>query len=451
MFRCGLRRSNWYFTQEDKRAGMKLSSHLLMDGGELSVDVRENSKFLRLCAEAIVSKEEIFVVEKRSPQTFRVFFDFDTHLETPLAEEDLREWYVKLCKFVCGTLNELFSDANVGFRLVCAVAAPKSAHKMRTDCHKYGVHIVVPEIIVTEPMMLRIRSAVIQKLENNFEKGGPTTWADDVDLAVYTSSGFRMLYSHKSARCKCTVKDRDNCVKCGGVGKISEARPYHPEFIMSSAFDVEEVPKADEVQSVLSMLEMTSIRCGNAEPSVAFNKAPPSWFEDACVPCDDQDDGPWRPTKRPRMEGHQAVENGLKGKEDLSTTDLQELNRWFQMMCQKRELPKEYKKADIRSAFSYTLNGVRSHVIARVDSQYCMNIGRCHSTNTVYILVNLLTKRAYMKCYCRCDTTEGRRTRVRGMLQMCKDFTSSPIDCAGLTLSIVCGQPSIPARVLAMF
>ena len=430
---------------------MKLSSHLLMDGGELSVEASDNDKFLRLCAEAIVAKENIFVVEKRSPQTFRVFFDFDTHLETPLPEEELRQWYVKLCKFVCGTLNELFSDANIDFRLVCAVAAPKCTRKNQTDCHKYGVHVVVPELIVTEAIMLRIRDAVIQKLENNFEKKGPTTWADDVDLAVYTSSGFRMLFSQKSARCKCTVKDRDNCDKCGGVGKINEERPYRPAFIMSSAFDVEEVEPSQEVESVLSLLQMTSIRCANAEATVAFNKAPPSWFEDVCAPCDELN-GLIRPiVKRPRTEGHSAVENGLKEKEDLSTADMQELNSWFQVMCQKRELPKEYRKVDIVTAFSYTLNGVRSHVIGRVDSQYCMNIGRCHSTNTVYIMVNLLTKRAVMKCYCRCDTTEGRRTRIRGVVQMCKDFSSPPIDAANLNLSIVCGQPSIPARVLAMF
>ena len=80
-----------------------------------------------------------------------------------------------------------------------------------------------------------------------------------------------------------------------------------------------------------------------------------------------------------------------------------------------------------------------------------MNIGREHATNTVYVLFNLLTNRACLKCYCRCQTTEGRRTVVNGKVQMCKDYSSLPLDCTSMKLSIVCTEHTIAPRVIAMF
>lgn len=52
----------------------------------------------------------------------------------------------------------------------------------------------------------------------------------------------------------------------------------------------------------------------------------------------------------------------------------------------------------------------------RSTARYCINLGRAHRTNNVYFM---LTKRGVcQRCYCRCETTEGRK------YGMCKDFTS---------------------------
>lgn len=52
----------------------------------------------------------------------------------------------------------------------------------------------------------------------------------------------------------------------------------------------------------------------------------------------------------------------------------------------------------------------------RSTARYCFNLGRQHNTNNVYFL---LTRRGVcQRCYCRCETAEGRK------YGMCKDFAS---------------------------
>lgn len=52
----------------------------------------------------------------------------------------------------------------------------------------------------------------------------------------------------------------------------------------------------------------------------------------------------------------------------------------------------------------------------RSTARYCINLGRAHRTNNVYFM--LTKKGVCQRCFCRCETTEGR------MYGMCKDFSS---------------------------
>ena len=456
-FRDRVNAMNWRYTRKDKEDPnhVRLRTHNQMDGGELSVHGNEYDSFLQVCAECICDNEKLFIVEQRSHPVYRVFFDIDfcTYNDSAL---EAHEFYKKLSKFVVATLYELFNDSVDEFRIVCSTAAPKQIQKNQREATKYGVHIVAPDLVVNKLMMLRIREAVVQKLQNNFEKFGPTSWQDDIDPVVYESSGLRMNYSRKGSRCKCSLKDRDDCDKCNRTGKIDEGRPYTPLFSMNQIFLLVPFDPFDSsttcYDGIYQVLKTTSIRSTLQEPNVKFNDAPPSWFEDPLVAPDGLITQPARQKRhRDLNEGISSVENKLENQKDLSSSDLYALNNWFQLMCHKKLLPKEYKKVEISKAFSYTQNSVRSYVIARVSSQYCMNIGREHSTNTVYLLYNMTTQKACMKCYCRCLTKEGRRSTSKGLVQMCKDFSSSHINTDGLKLSITCGERVIKPRILAMF
>lgn len=52
----------------------------------------------------------------------------------------------------------------------------------------------------------------------------------------------------------------------------------------------------------------------------------------------------------------------------------------------------------------------------RSTARYCFNLGTAHRTNNVYFM--LTKKGVCQRCFCRCETTEGRK------YGMCKDFSS---------------------------
>ena len=455
-FRVTARNKHWVITNTEKTQNTKIRTHNLMNGGDYSIPDSDGDRVLQVCADSLCDGEKLFIVEQRSTPNYKLFFDIDLILYEKL--EDPSDWYIKLAKTLVSTINELFDDNLKSFEMICSVVDNwKVVKKNQKDCYKYGIHITSPSIIVNESIMLKVRDAVVQKLRNNFEKEGPTTWEDDVDKIVYESSGFRMNFSNKGRRCRCTQKDRDNCDKCEGTGKVDEGRPYHPYLVINEDLSYTLFPQGGDLKFdfVYDILKRTSIRVTNKEePNVQFNLSPPSWFEDATL-FESPDGLITVPTRKRRFtEGVNSVENKLEGKQDLSTSDLVALNSYVQSLCQKKLLPKQYKGIEITTAFSFSNNNVRSNIIARIDSQYCMNIGREHTTNTVYMYINTLTKKAVMKCYCRCETIEGRRTIMRGRVQMCKDYSSSEIDVSGLNISIsssVSRDRAVQSRVLSMF
>jgi len=449
-FRSKVSALKWKFTQKDKDENIKLRTNNLMDGGELSVPESEYDTFLRVCAESICDGEKLFIVEQRSHPAYKLFFDFDIFMYKIVDHNDM---YVKICKILVSTLNELFDDSIEQFDIICSVNDVKQARKNQNECYKYGVHIISPSLVVNKEHMLKIREAVVQKFQNNMEKDGPTTWADDIDKVVYESNGFRMNFSRKGCKCKCSQKERDLCDKCGGTGKIDEGRPYFPFLTMKNDYSYTLHDNEISFDFVYDILKKTSIRVTSPTNTVEFNESPPSWFEDSSL--FDVPEGliTQASKKRKLTEGLESVESKLQNKKDLTASELHSFNTWFQSQCNKKQLPKQYKGIMIQQAFSFTNNNVRSNFIARIDSQYCINIGREHATNTVYMLVNTLTKKAFMKCYCRCDTTEGRRSIVNGKKKMCKDFTSQAIDASDLKIAIGCRVVSreINPRILAMF
>ncbi len=480
-FREVVSRHQWWWQDKNRVEGEEQQqTHLLLNSGILSVRGDALAQFHSVYANAIVHNEALYVVSKRTFPIYRMFFDIDTIVYE--APEDLNDFYEKVSKMVAATVFELFSDAlaaaaadsSLG-RLIVSVAEPVPFKKKSKDCVKIGMHINAPNIHVNKEMALRLRMATAQKLENNIEKNGPTTWDEDVDHAVYEGSGLRMTFSRKGKRCRCTGARRLTCELCHGAGFIDEGRAYLPlleihagdqpscfvpvyrdewsQFYESvrpvtprARLSAADAGGHNQFETILSLLNDTCIRSTAQTPNVEFNAKPPSWFED---PFDNQvveidgttvQLGPGAPAaKRRRLdEGREAVEGGLQDKVKLASSDEVAINNWLEVQVRRHVFPKEYKTARIDSAFSFSTNSIRSHVICRLQSQYCMNIGRAHATNTVYLELNLVTQKAFMKCYCRCDTLEGRRPDAKGKKVLCKDYRSQPVDIKNLQLSIQC-------------
>jgi hypothetical protein len=434
------------------------ATHRLLDGGNLCVPTEKRAWFLERYMAALAQGERVYVVTLKTEPVFRMFFDLDIHLsrspdenpvemqcqmcedESPgLVDSEQYTWLLRLCKYIMTTLIELFDESltqEEGDMLVC-IAPSKTVKKGGVNCTKHGLHIHFPNLHVDTPMALRIRHAVVQKLSNNLQRSSPTTWSQDIDEAVYGPNGLRMLYSRKTTRCKCASKNRDECQECFGEGRIDEGRAYMPLWKISMDCTVTSL-SCDS--PLLSLVEETCIRSQRNTPSHRFNVLPPCWFEDPTTTPVTTVTTSSRSNKRKSLnlvEGHHAVEGALANKEPLCDTDRDTLRAWMDTQIRKRTLPKEYKGVAFMNMFSFTMNGTRSHVIARMDSQYCMNIGREHSTNTVYLEINLCTKKAFMRCYCRCDTTEGRRKlNHKNEITRCRDYRSEPLNATDLRLSI---------------
>lgn len=424
---------------------MGTPTHRLLDGGNLSIP--DIDTFHEMYSKCVLKNERIYAVALKTTPVFRMFFDMDIHIVDVSCVT--KEWFLRLGKYVYSTLSELF-DESITYKdtkMLMCTADLKQVRKNGVDCHKCGVHIHFPDIHLTVEMACRVRAAVAQKLANNFVTDGPTSWEDDVDETVYASNGLRMLYSRKSGRCtKCTSNTRDGCQYCFGQGKVDEGRAYTPLYTMvqSTEGQLQTLHEGvTDAADVLRYVSETCIRSHRSTPSHTFNESPPCWFEDPyapsllCQPAEDQEGQVKKKKRRVLTEGVSDVESSLSNKQTLTATECATISDWMNKMVRRKQLPKQYKGVKIPTAFSFTTNSGRSHLIARLDSQYCMNIGREHSTNTVYLEVNFCLKRAYMKCYCRCNTTEGRRKRnAKDEIMRCKEYRSDPIEIRDLALSL---------------
>lgn len=150
------------------------ATHVLMDGGILSVPPEETDEFFREYIQAIRDGTKLYVVEQKTTR-FKFFIDFDYKDPEKLSDEDI----LKFCEIIHGA---------IGSRGRCLVARTK--HRPVKEGIKTGVHIHWPDFTVDRSEALRLRTEIILAL-------GEGPWASIIDASVYGGSGLRMLWSHK--------------------------------------------------------------------------------------------------------------------------------------------------------------------------------------------------------------------------------------------------------------
>lgn len=154
----------------------KNPTHVLMDGGNLSVPFDRLNEFYDIYIQSIESNENISVVEKKTP-IYNFFMDIDYVSESQLELGELYEILGVICKCIMG-------------QYVVSVAEPK----MKDDKVKTGIHINWYGLHVEQETALEYRLKVIKDLY----KYDPTkNWDIIIDECVYKGSGLRMLWSRK--------------------------------------------------------------------------------------------------------------------------------------------------------------------------------------------------------------------------------------------------------------
>ena len=163
-------------------------SHVLMDGGILSVPFERLNEFYDIYLKAVNLGEKIFVVEQKTTP-FNFFVDLDYKDEEDIPFERLEE-YVRI---VCDRVT-LYGGKDV---LISAASPKYDGNNLK----KYGIHMNWPGFVVDHASAMALYSHIVSTMNLMFP-GKP--WDNIVDASVYGNgrknvkgSGFRMPWSHK--------------------------------------------------------------------------------------------------------------------------------------------------------------------------------------------------------------------------------------------------------------
>ena len=228
-------------------------SHVLMDGGVLSVPFDKLNDFYEKCVEVYNSGEKIFVVEQKT-ENYNFFMDLDYKDDEEMSFEQIKS----VCKVICDKVSKFG-----GKDALISVAEPKPIDTLI----KTGIHINWPGFVVNRSSALGLRDHVINTLNLAY---GSRDWKDIVDISVYGNnsrntkgSGFRMPWSHKKG--KHEVCAGQGCELCNNTGKETQSE-YLPIFIYKHG--PSSILEKTEQKPSVDILHMATLRTQNMEPVI---------------------------------------------------------------------------------------------------------------------------------------------------------------------------------------
>lgn len=346
-------------------------THLLLDGGKACVPAEAHEEFVNVYAASLVRFpfRRPCVVELRTP-VFRFFVDLDTRFS---CEEDASALAEDRDDSLHTLLDLLTSALPHALPAVaCVSSAPKISRGEDGTTTKRGLHVVWPEALVTARTALELRRRMLEALTSAEwrPRGLVGSWDAILDASVFRSNGLRMAWSAK------------------GRGDASFYEPryeYAPGVPPgeSSSSTLAPAAKIEGVSALRAALGRLAIRVPTATT--------PTVLVDGEAAVDDDDDD----------------ENG----HGVTAASLARFSSVLPALA--AALPVEFKNQQ----FAGVVAGEHCYML-RSTSRFCFNLGRTHRTTNVYFV---LTRRGVsQRCYCRCETTEGRK------YGLCKDFVS---DC----------------------
>jgi hypothetical protein len=336
-------------------------SHVLLDGGVLSVPFDKLNDFYEKYIEAVKCGEKLFVVEQKTP-TYNFFVDIDYKHERALTLDEIKS----ICKIICDKVKR-----HGGKDCLISVAPPKNSGGLI----KTGVHLNWSGFVVNQTSALALREHILIAL--TYSKSN-VDWNNVIDSSVYgcnarktQGSGLRMPWSYKKEKhdaCKGI-----GCPECGGK-KIDQVA-YLPLFMythgpLSALINIEQTPN-------INFLKMSSIRTDATEyitiTSPSFNQKEGSFSNEQTK------DELYDESIRSDIQGF--IRKNVEGQKDSFITKI-------------------FKHTD-----SYLIS---------TTSKYCENIKRSHNSNHIWFYIS--GKVIAQKCFCRCETLHGRHDGF------CKDF-----------------------------
>ena len=380
----------WLHRWRVPAGGAGPASHLCLDGGRLLVKDADHADFLNAYAAAVVRGLVPCVVETRTP-VFRFFVDVDAKVPDPAAF-DVRGACLAIAAAV---------DAAVSPPPACVVCVPSEP-----SADKVGVHLHFPAVTVTPATALWLRGRIVDALSLDSASGprldsaggprldsaggprldsasgprldsasGPRLdsaggllldWARVIDAAVYRGSGLRLPWSGKRA---------------------GDTRVYAPTARIVGGVWTDVGPVVG-VAATRAWVHELSVRDFGGVASLHFGG---DGGDDAAAAADGG--------------GARVCPESMTAYADV-------------LPLVDAVLPVQHAGQRFVGVVSLGDSASDQRIfMLRSTSRWCGNIGRAHNSNNVYF--QLTRAGVCQRCYCRCDTTEGRRHGL------CKDYSSA--------------------------
>jgi len=335
-------------------------SHVLMDGGVLSVPFDRLNDFYEKCVESYISGEKIYVVEQKT-ENYNFFMDLDYKDDDELTFDQIKS----ICKVICDKVSKFG-----GKDALISVAEPKPIGNLI----KTGIHINWSGFVVNRSSALALREHVINTLNLAY---GSRDWKDIVDISVYGNSsrntkgsGFRMPWSHKRGKHEACMGR--GCEKCNNTGKETQSE-YLPVFVYKHG-PLAMLQKTEQKPSV-EMLHMATLRTQGTDPVLIEGAREENTFTNA------------------------QTKDEFKNQEAVLLVE-----------AFIRKHMEGQSTASVTKMFKH-----KNQFLVSTTSKYCENLRRAHSSNHIWFHISGDT--IAQKCFCNCETMKGR------FYGFCKDFS----------------------------
>ena len=337
-------------------------SHLLLDGGVLSVPPANTAEFTAAYAVGVVrgaaGGPRPCVVEVKT-DVFRMFYDLDAvvtaedsaALSAGVVPPAIEEALVTICR---ATLS-CFPTADKTTVTVCASNSGKNDGKAGSDeagHAKHGIHLTFSDVFVTSPTARAVRLHVLDALDH-ISNPFRNEWTKIVDEAVFKGSGMRLPWSAKRGDPDRVYVPIADILDPGVNPRVT---PIDPAAVARS------------VTATRQLLAQVTLRSTALATPTASALEPASTSSSSSSP-------------------------------ELAHASLREFEGSLPAI--EAAIPPEYA-----GRVTAVMRGENA-VLFRHSSRWCANVGREHHSSNCYFL---LTRRGLQQCcYCRKDDEADRK------------------------------------------
>lgn len=380
------RKEGFWGASGDAGAG-KAFTHLLLDGGKLTVPSSRITEFNLEYAKHVVQRD-LFVVEVR-PERFRMFMDLDFKTPDAVRAAETDEAVRTLSTRLYSVYLEYTKTAAMHSGMVVC-SRQLIGDTGESGPSKFGVHLVWPDWIVSREVALDFRAHAIRACSHDGMLGiAPAQWNDIIDLTVYKGSGLRMIASKKYGdRTNIYVPTYEIDAADGTMQQINNPWAGFSQWVLKTSLRQAE---ALAPESALSR----GVVCQPGD--VDHGELPSTLVDSSVFEFDDR-----------------ALQVTFKNTH-LTPVPMTPAIRQFLKEIQAL-FPVCYARCKLTKLYHFMVGKDDAFVIA-TDSKFCMNLrknkGR-HNSNHVYFVLNKTG--VWQKCFSRCETSEGRKWCP------CKDF-----------------------------